>query len=216
MKYKAFLSLIVATSHAMEINDPWILHKTVKKFDIEKVNELLAAKKVSVNATNSNRETPLHVICSVECDAVVPEIGEKRVAICKNLIANGAEVNSVDRHGETPFFNVFCYGPKIINPREQNGGHEEEVLTCFLEQRKEIISLLVVNQCNTEHTNSTGLTAFYKACQKNDAFLKKLIAYAKSMELKGIEKIDDPRQPLFGLGALQSDGNICYEFCSIS
>jgi hypothetical protein len=214
MNHSLFLAVIASSCPAMEINDPWILHKAVKKFDLEKVNELLAAKKVLVNATNRNLETALHVICSTECDAVVPEIGARRLEICKSLIAHGAEVNSVDRYGETPFFNIFCYGPKIINPRAPNGGHEETVLNCFLEQRKQIIALLVANHCNTKHINNTGLTAFYKACQKNDTFLKKLIDYAKECNLNGCEKIDDPKQPL--LAAFQSDGNVCYEFCVIS
>jgi ankyrin repeat protein len=117
------------------------------------VKELLKASGINVNYKNERADTPL-----------ITAIKKGHLGIVKELIQAGANVNDVDRYGNTPLIIAVDHAC----PLSQFSQQAQEKFVSRWEQRAEIIQILLKKKANVNHTNKDGNTALMQAIENHD------------------------------------------------
>ncbi len=99
--------------------------------------------------------SPLLAVCSYTADSTKPRRNERRLGIVKTLLEAGANPNLKNHYGETPLF------PLVM---DYQGFWDEcdlspEGRKLFLDQRKELITILIKAGIQVEAKNNNGQTA---------------------------------------------------------
>jgi ankyrin repeat protein len=117
-------------------NNDTALHFACKEYNL-KVVEYLIYSGADVNITNSEFQTPLHIICKIEYSE------EFSLDIIRTLINAGSNINKSDSYGSTPLHIACRHG------------------------RKEIVNELLKHGVNIEGSINSDLTPLHIACSYN-------------------------------------------------
>ena len=106
-----------------------LLHWAALNGDAKAVESLIKRGADSINALETNGNTPLHaVVHGVHTNERKDRKLENRAAIIQQLIASGADVNAKNKYGETPVDLAFGV-EKIYQPLRKHGGKPGNYLT---------------------------------------------------------------------------------------
>lgn len=115
--------------------------------------------------------SPLLAACSYTADSTKPKRIERRLGIVNTLLEAGADPNLKNHYGETPLFPLVMGYQGFFD--EDDLSPEDHKL--FLDQRKELITILIKAGVQVDAKNNNGQTAVEYGMGRGNADLAEFV-----------------------------------------